>query len=141
MAINYSKVNWDTNKYVNPTNMNQMDNGIKSACDMVDHMPANNVFFDDGTTVENASVKKAKGNFSFIVNWLPQTYGSCRCVIWVPHTVGTVSIISCGAFSGDYFNDLTSNTVIDAAENKYHIVLRTTANVGNLMGSVELSFS
>lgn len=36
MAINYSKIDWDTTKYVNPTNMNQMDNGIKNACDGVD---------------------------------------------------------------------------------------------------------
>ena len=36
MAINYSKIGWDTTKYVNPTNMNQMDNGIKAACDGVD---------------------------------------------------------------------------------------------------------
>ena len=36
MAINYQKVGWDTTKYFNPTNMNQMDNGIKSACDNAD---------------------------------------------------------------------------------------------------------
>lgn len=36
MAINYSPIGWDTNKYVNPTNMNQMDNGIKAACDAID---------------------------------------------------------------------------------------------------------
>lgn len=36
MAIGYTKVGWNTNKVVNPTNMNQMDNGIKSACDAVD---------------------------------------------------------------------------------------------------------
>lgn len=36
MAINYTKVGWDTSKYVNPTNMNKMDNGIKAACDGVD---------------------------------------------------------------------------------------------------------
>lgn len=36
MAINYTKIGWDTSKYVNPTNMNQMDNGIKAACDAID---------------------------------------------------------------------------------------------------------
>lgn len=36
MAINYEQVGWDSNKYVNPTNMNKMDNGIKAACDKVD---------------------------------------------------------------------------------------------------------
>lgn len=41
MAINYSKVGWDTTKYVNPSNMNQMDNGIKSACDGVDELNNN----------------------------------------------------------------------------------------------------
>jgi len=39
--INYSKVGWDTTKYVNPTNMNQMDNGIKAACDGVDTLTNN----------------------------------------------------------------------------------------------------
>mgnify|MGYP003292878164 CR=1 FL=1 len=38
MAINYSRVNWDTTKYVNPSNMNQMDEGIKDACDGVDNL-------------------------------------------------------------------------------------------------------
>lgn len=36
MAIEYERVNWDTTKYINPTNMNQMDAGIKAACDGVD---------------------------------------------------------------------------------------------------------
>ena len=36
MAINYQKVGWDTTKYFNPTNMNQMDNGINAACDKAD---------------------------------------------------------------------------------------------------------
>ena len=36
MAINYEPVGWDTTKYFNPTNMNQMDNGIKAACDKAD---------------------------------------------------------------------------------------------------------
>ena len=34
--INYQQVGWDTTKYFNPTNMNQMDNGIKAACDKSD---------------------------------------------------------------------------------------------------------
>lgn len=38
MAINYTKIGWDTTKYVNPTNMNQMDDGIKAACDGVDSL-------------------------------------------------------------------------------------------------------
>lgn len=36
MAINYTKIGWDTSKYINPTNMNRMDDGIKAACDGVD---------------------------------------------------------------------------------------------------------
>lgn len=35
MAVNYTRVNWDTTKYVNPTNMNQMDKGIKDCADGV----------------------------------------------------------------------------------------------------------
>lgn len=40
MAINYKPVGWDTTKYVNPSNMNQMDDGIKAACDGVDALNA-----------------------------------------------------------------------------------------------------
>lgn len=36
MAINYEQVGWDTSKYVNPTRMNHMDDGIKAACDKAD---------------------------------------------------------------------------------------------------------
>lgn len=38
MAINYSKVNWDTTKFVNPSNNNHMDDGIKAACDKADYL-------------------------------------------------------------------------------------------------------
>lgn len=38
MAINYTKVGWDTTKYINPTNMNKMDDGIKAAADGVDRL-------------------------------------------------------------------------------------------------------
>lgn len=38
MAINYTPVGWDISDYVNPTNMNQMDSGIKAACDGVDKL-------------------------------------------------------------------------------------------------------
>ena len=36
MAIDYSKVGWTANSYVNPVNMDKMDSGIKAACDGVD---------------------------------------------------------------------------------------------------------
>ena len=41
MAIDYKKVGWDTSKFVNPSNMNQMDDGIKAACDGVDALNEN----------------------------------------------------------------------------------------------------
>ena len=36
MSIDYEKIGWDTSKYINPTDMNHMDDGIKAACDGVD---------------------------------------------------------------------------------------------------------
>lgn len=36
MAINYKPMGWSTADYINPTNMNHMDDGIKAACDGVD---------------------------------------------------------------------------------------------------------
>ena len=38
MAIDYEKVGWDTSKYINPTNMNHMDDGINAACNGVDKL-------------------------------------------------------------------------------------------------------
>lgn len=42
MSIDYRRINngngWDTNTYINPSNMNHMENGIKSACDGVDNL-------------------------------------------------------------------------------------------------------
>lgn len=68
MAINYEQVVWDTNKYVNPTRMNHMDDGIKAACDKVDEhdqkietinsnlssqIATENILFDDITISAN----------------------------------------------------------------------------------------
>ncbi len=36
MAINYKPMGWDSTKFINPSNMNHMDEGIKAACDGVD---------------------------------------------------------------------------------------------------------
>lgn len=57
MAINYNPVGWDSTKFFNPTNMNQMDNGIKSACDGVDDIGnfkkgAVNLFGEDLLSLE-----------------------------------------------------------------------------------------
>lgn len=51
MAINYTKIGWDTSKYVNPTNMNQMDDGIKAACDGVDGISGNYMKLSGGLQV------------------------------------------------------------------------------------------
>lgn len=48
MAINYTPVGWDTNKYLNPTNMKHMDeDGIKAACDGVDAIGTNYIKASD----------------------------------------------------------------------------------------------
>lgn len=58
MAINYEKVGWDNSKFVGPTNMNQMDDGIKSACDGVDALNKS-MGNDDISGVGDGSVKGA----------------------------------------------------------------------------------
>ena len=40
MAINYSKVGWNSGSYLGPTNFNHMDEGIKAACDQADENAA-----------------------------------------------------------------------------------------------------
>lgn len=61
MAINYKEVGWKNGSYVNPTSMNKMDSGIKSACDGVDKLngkvvPATStkvgLVKPDGTTIK-----------------------------------------------------------------------------------------
>lgn len=53
--INYQQVGWDTTKYFNPTNMNQMDNGIKAACDKAD--------------ANEAAIADVNSNLVRMVNW------------------------------------------------------------------------
>lgn len=43
MAINYTPIGFNTKTYSNPTTMNHMDNGIKSACDGVDSLSTGKV--------------------------------------------------------------------------------------------------
>lgn len=70
MAINYTKIGWDTSKYVNPTNMNQMDNGIKAACDGVDDINSKYLPKTGGTIFNSNSafplVIKAAAASSFL---------------------------------------------------------------------------
>jgi len=56
MAINYTEVGWDTSKYVNPTNMNKMDDGIKAACDGVDALNASQITISNGYVVGSSNV-------------------------------------------------------------------------------------
>lgn len=72
MAINYSKVGWDTTKYVNPTNMNHMDDGIKAAADGVDALNAARAFIagermDIGLIVYSGNVAADAKTISFTV--------------------------------------------------------------------------
>ena len=56
MAINYTEVGWDTSKYVNPTNMNKMDDGIKAACDGVDALNNSQITTSNGYVVGTSNV-------------------------------------------------------------------------------------
>lgn len=55
MAINYEPIEWNSTKYVNPSNMNQMDDGIKAACDGVDAL---NIEMD----AQNGEINALKGD-------------------------------------------------------------------------------
>ena len=96
MAINYTKVGWDTTKYVNPTNMNQMDDGIKAACDGVDALDASQITVSNGFVIgtSNASVTIPTATATTIGTatlptaglWLVQAY------IYLPETSSTKGI-------------------------------------------------
>ena len=96
MAINYTKVGWDTTKYVNPTNMNQMDDGIKAACDGVDALDASQITVSNGFVIgtSNASVTIPTATATTIGTatlptaglWLVQAY------IHLPETSSTKGI-------------------------------------------------
>lgn len=47
MAIDYKPMGWSTADYINPTNMNHMDDGIKAACDGVDAVNENLGYLSD----------------------------------------------------------------------------------------------
>jgi len=38
MAINYNKKTWNADSYINPSSMNNIENGLKQACDGVDNI-------------------------------------------------------------------------------------------------------
>ncbi|MCQ2770885.1 MAG: hypothetical protein MJ236_03700 [Clostridia bacterium] len=38
MSVDYTRVSWTTSKYINPTNMNQMDKGIKDCADEINRI-------------------------------------------------------------------------------------------------------
>lgn len=56
MAIDYERVNWDTTKFVNPSNMNQMDLGIKNACDGVDALEVSTGEIEEEITAINTNL-------------------------------------------------------------------------------------
>lgn len=88
MAIEYERVNWDTTKYVNPTNMNQMDAGIKAACDGVD---------------ENSSAISAINSTLQNLKW-----GSLETVGTLNNTSNTLTCNKSGMLKA-YINPSTTN--------------------------------
>lgn len=78
MAINYEPIGWNTTKYVNPSNMNHMDDGIKAACDGVDAVNENlakKMSFDVINDAD-ANTMLTAGSYAG-VNWknTPSDYG------------------------------------------------------------------
>lgn len=130
MAIEYERVNWDTTKYVNPTNMNQMDAGIKAACDGVDENSSaitaiNSTLSDDGweaiqTSHDSMIVRK----FGPIVNllwWTDDAWAKGEEIVtlpdkYIPKTLGYPDSL----YFRDFFNNasikISNNGVISAAE-------------------------
>ena len=73
MAINYTKIGWDTTKYVNPTNMNNMDNGIKAACDGVDDINSKYLPKAGGTMTGNLAISVPNAHSPIILGDLTDT--------------------------------------------------------------------
>lgn len=67
MAIDYERVNWDTTKFVNPSNMNQMDLGIKNACDGVDALEVSTGEIEEEITAINTKLDKLNKSVGFDV--------------------------------------------------------------------------
>lgn len=80
MAINYTKIGWDTSKYVNPTNMKHMDDGIKAACDGVDAIGTNYIKASDSAlqtiantaTGANAAISLKSNNVRSVADYRDQ---------------------------------------------------------------------
>lgn len=120
MAINYEPVGWDTSKFVNPTNMNQMDNGIKEACDGVDKLV--NSILDTIAEVEaNTEEKKIAGALALkaymkhvIENFLPLTGGTLSGSLFIDNGytkvdggTGGSSLVSYSEPKGASFRTIT----------------------------------
>lgn len=106
MAIDYTKVGWDTTKYVNPTNMNQMDDGIKAACDGVD-------------TLDTTAVKTSKAGEQVISNTNGSTAlairasNSSRAYLDLYRTTGALyGRIGVTSSNVPVFNDGTSDYIL-----------------------------
>lgn len=78
MQINYKPVGWNTTKFVNPTNMNQMDAGIKAACDGVDSLIVEVLNIGESTDVSEQSYGGYTYNFEtgYVNSLQPMIYNA-----------------------------------------------------------------
>lgn len=66
--INYAKHTWDTKSYVTPTPLNEMENGIMSACDGVDGINTNLGTKPSGYSDVWSNISYLTGNLAKFIN-------------------------------------------------------------------------
>lgn len=49
----YIKTNWNTNSFINPTNMNHIEDGIYNVSDKVDNLSADDIPYDSNNSVKD----------------------------------------------------------------------------------------
>ena len=113
MPINYKPVVWDTTKYVNPTNMNQMDNGIKAACDAADELEQEVEAVNESLENKMYAPNKIDRIVSFDITADTITeLGKQVGDLISENNLGTgQTVIACGVWTGvDYVTMICTNT-------------------------------
>lgn len=87
MSINYSRINWDTTKFINPTNMNQMDKGIEDAVDEINRVTKGQTIADntDMNTITTAGVYQASTATTLTLRNIPVS-NAFICEVFVSGT-------------------------------------------------------
>lgn len=127
MPINYLKLGWDVNSFVNPTRMNHMEDGIQSCSDGVDGL------LDDVGTLQDEVSTKASQTEVTAINEALSDLGKCKNLLNPTLSTTTKNGITCtnngdgtytfnGTASVSTFFNLSDGTFQNIKSGTYKII-------------------